>query len=1035
MQDYKISVKLENGNSAELDLYPNSNIEIVTQYIDIAQPENRKVSYIKEFEIPSTTNNNLLLAPLFDNGYTVEQINPNLGITANFTNNNIQFKGILQIVDIVNTNGKKEYRVAIYSEIAFFFNIIKGKKFIGNINLSDYNHDLTIGNIENSWDNKIIRNGQEIQTYNGEGYVYPMEDRGQGIWYLDDELVFEADKWRPSIFAKTLVDRIFQSVGYSYQSEFFNTEYFKSLVLNFSRDRLLGGDDDDVIPKEELEGMVGHASKGFETLKFFTSTADMSRPNYTHVGTNFDFKIRDIGNVYDIPAQKFTIAKTGYYSISFQEMLQLQFNDDSYNGYYLRFVGYSKKSLGQRPYVDVRIKRNGAVIATNRVTWTNIDPNVKYSKSNKSDLADFNISAGCDIQDFLLNDGDEITCDYTVTIPQGARGQYAANSGKTNIYWNTKYNPKVFPGTVKLLRVKQKENEKNSFSITINDEKDISYGEKVNLNNALPDITMEEFFQSLNKMFNLLWIPVEPNVIKIEPRDEIFKNRKKKSWTHIVDRNREIIITPMSELSSLKYIFNYEKDTDWANEKYDSENEFNFGSRVIEIENDFLQGSTEIKPIFASSPLSTLDLVGNGQYLDSDTFETGLKDFIINSYTKKDIDNKKTPHTPKTRILFWGGKIKSAQWSLKALENVDDDLNFNWLDSRTYDFYPYAGHMNSPIAPTQDLSYGVPKTFFHDWETVTNNNLFNLFWRKWITNIVSPRSHMLTVDLKMSDLEINNFDITDLIEIDNAQYNVLELIYNPITGRANAKLLKNIEIEDFYSMVGYKGPYSLKFAQNAFNFDSTIVGIGPSHSDYNLQTPNKSAQFGNYELEYPMGSNSPQLFEYVEQNSGTQFPYTQQKRSLYRTGEDTLPFPLSPEETTNGNNYIPQSTIQVNGFRNRIIGKHNTNITIDGNRNFINGGVKNINIVGNNNIIESGVENVTIIGSNQRVSQSNISIINGVTISESKIIQQIDLVEGSYNEVQNPYSPVKTIWKVDGSKNSVTNLGSDDINDVLNGSY
>ena len=264
---------------------------------------------------------------------------------------------------------------------------------------------------------------------------------------------------------------------------------------------------------------------------------------------------------------------------------------------------------------------------------------------------------------------------------------------------------------------------------------------------------------------------------------------------------------------------------------------------------------------------------------------------------------------------------------------------------------------------------------------------------------------------------------------------IVELIYNPITGRANAKLLKNIEIEDFYSMVGYKGPYSLKFAQNAFNFDSTIVGIGPSHSDYNLQTPNKSAQFGNYELEYPMGSNSPQLFEYVEQNSGTQFPYTQQKRSLYRTGEDTLPFPLSPEETTNGNNYIPQSTVQVNGFRNRIIGKNNTNITINGNRNLVNGGVKNINIVGNNNIIESGVENVTIIGSNQRVSQSNISIINGVTISESKIIQQIDLVEGSYNEVQNPYSPVKTIWKVDGSKNSVTNLGSDDINDVLNGSY
>lgn len=1031
MQDYKISVKLENGESAILDLYPNSNIEIVNQYIDIAQPESRKVSYVKEFNIPSTTNNNLLLSPLFDNGYTVEQINPNLGIEAVFTNNNITFRGILQIVDIVNVNGKKEYRVAIYSEIAYFFNTIKGKKFIGNINLSDYNHNLTIENIENSWDNKIVRNGQEIQTYNGEGYVYPMEDRGTGIWYLDDGLVFEADKWRPSLYAKTLVDRIFQSVGYSYQSEFFNSEFFKSQILSFSRDRLLSGDDDDDIPKEELEGMVGHSAPALDLLKIITTTYNMSSSNITNANTTFNFRIRDIGNVFDIPQQKFIIGKTGYYSISFQEILQLEFADDSNNGYYLRFDGFGRNNLGQRPYVDVRLRRNGNIIATNRVTWTNIDPNARYSVSNLSQIAEFNITAGVDIQDFLLNSGDEITCDFTVTVPQGARGGTLPN--RTNIYWNTKSSPKKSSARIRLFRIKQKQNERNSFSITINSEKDIAYGEKVNLNNALPDITIEEFFQSLNRMYNLLWIPIEPGVIKIEPRDEIFKNRKKKIWTHLVDRNREVIITPMSELSSLKYVFNYEKDTDWANEKYDSENEYNFGSRVIEIENDFLQGSTEIKPIFAASPLSTLDLTGNGQYLDKDTFESGLEDFIINSYTKKDINNKKTPHTPKVRILFWGGKVKSSEWSLKALENVDENFNFNWLDSRTYDFYPYAGHMNSPVAPTYDLSYGTPKTFFHDWETITNNNLFNLFWRKWITNIVSPRSHMLTVDLKMSDLEINNFDITDLIQIDNAQYNVMELTYNPITNRANAKLLKNIEIEDFHSMVGYKGPYSLKFAQNSFNFQESIVGIGPSHSDYNLQTPNKRANFGNYEMQYPLGSNSPQLFEYVQENAGTQFPYQQNSGSVFRSGEDKLPFVLSPDETTNGNSYLPSSTVEVNGFRNRIIGKNNTNISINGNRNLVNGGVKNINIVGNNNIVESGVENVTIIGSNQRVSQSNISLINGIIIDESKIIQKIDLVEGSYNEVQNPYSPVKTIWKVDGSKNAITNLGSDDINDTLDG--
>lgn len=1026
MKEYKIIVEDQNGKRHDLDLFPNQEIEIVYNIQDISEPDKRKISFVREFDIPGTKKNLKLFRPLFDNGYTVQQINPNVGMDAQLTNNNIVFSGRLQIVEVIQTDTVINFKVAIYSKLADFFNDIKGKKFNGNIDLSMFNHKLLIDKVEKSWSNIITRNEQEFKASNGVGYVYPMEDRGVGISVVGRNLVFEVDKWRPAIFIKTLVDRVFETYGFSYESEFFSSEYFKSLILPFSRDRLIPSNlGTDEKPRVDSGALIGFNGGGFQTIKTFTQTRDIKFPGFREFwNTAFNEPIKDPSNIWDTVSQSFTVLTAGKYKIVSQDQFNLNFNYDGTTNrkFYIRFRFFNMDPNNQ-PRVITRIRKNGVVIQEN-TSYYNIDGSVQ-----RQDSASFTIKAGAEIIDYPLLVGDKIDVKYELFLPDGARSN---NTRTTNIIWRSNAAPSRKNQVITFRRLRKAKSEDLSISLSMDEENEIGYGDIVQMNNVLPDITMEAFFRSLNKMFNLQWIPKSGNVVQIEPYNELFRQRDAKDWTYKVDRNVDKIITPMSELSALEYLFSYESDSDWANEEYELNSDKGFGARLISVENDFLEGQTSIIPNFSSTPLTTLEFGSSDGYLDAELEGLRLNEFVIPSYTRKDDSGNKTPIKPKTRILIWGGLVDSPSFDLRVLEKVNDNLTFNWLDQKTFTKYPYAGHLNSPIAPTEDLSYGTPSRFFHEWRTVTNNNLFNKYWRKWITSIVDPKSHMLTITMKMTDVDINNFRFNDIIQVDNSFYKVIKIVFNPINNIAVVNLLKSVEINEFTPVVGYRGLVGMKFASLALSQMQSGPPPGASSGNYNIQSEPTSS-VGNYWIGNQLGQTSPTLFDYNLQAQGTQFPYQTQERQLYRQGEDYLPLVLPKDKRENGNVYPSSTLVRVRGFNNRVEGKPFGPIEVLGSNNVIGGGGDNIKVSGSFNFIGADLTNVSITGDGYRVTENNVTIINGVTIQHSRITQHIDLVEGSHNEVQHPYEIVKPIWAINGGLNSVINLGSDDVNDTLDG--
>lgn len=62
----------------------------------------------------------------------------------------------------------------------------------------------------------------------GNGYYYPLIDYGR---YSTDKKDYDYRTFRPALFVKEYVDKIFEESGYVYESNFFNSAFFKKLII------------------------------------------------------------------------------------------------------------------------------------------------------------------------------------------------------------------------------------------------------------------------------------------------------------------------------------------------------------------------------------------------------------------------------------------------------------------------------------------------------------------------------------------------------------------------------------------------------------------------------------------------------------------------------------------------------------------------------------------------------------------------------------------------------------------------------------
>jgi hypothetical protein len=216
----------------KIDLLQDISTEFTYAIDDVSEFGSRNTSFSKTISIPGTANNNLVFGYIFElnnANVTVDSL-PNVGYNYNVTKqanckifiDKVQiFKGTLRILEIVIDKETIEYQCSVFGELGGFINQL-GNKRLEDLDFSAYNHTYSVANISNSWDNA-----------GGSGYYYPLIDYG-GVstgQYGTAKKDFQYTTFRPALYVKEYIDKIFAGTDYTFDCSFFNSALFNRLII------------------------------------------------------------------------------------------------------------------------------------------------------------------------------------------------------------------------------------------------------------------------------------------------------------------------------------------------------------------------------------------------------------------------------------------------------------------------------------------------------------------------------------------------------------------------------------------------------------------------------------------------------------------------------------------------------------------------------------------------------------------------------------------------------------------------------------
>jgi hypothetical protein len=198
--------------------------------------------------------------------------------------------------------------------------------------------------------------------------------------------------------------------------------------------------------------------------------------------------------------------------------------------------------------------------------------------------------------------------------------------------------------------------------------------------------------------------------------------------------------------------FHYQKDKDEYNTKYLEQYENEYGFKRVTVSNDFLTEVKKIELPFAPTPLA----------------DASNNDRTISKIRFFNADNIRQATAAKPRILYYGGLVPTISGTY-LLGNITPTIRST---------FAYAGHLDNVANPTFDLSFGMPETIYFGAGTrplLTNNNLYNKYWKKSIEEITDKDSKILKCSVHLSNVDLQNISFRDSYLIDRQYYRLYKI--------------------------------------------------------------------------------------------------------------------------------------------------------------------------------------------------------------------------------------------------------------------
>jgi hypothetical protein len=197
----------------------------------------------------------------------------------------------------------------------------------------------------------------------------------------------------------------------------------------------------------------------------------------------------------------------------------------------------------------------------------------------------------------------------------------------------------------------------------------------------------------------------------------------------------------LPELSAKKLTLTYKEDQDEPNKIYLDTTREVYSQVDFTFDNEYVKGEEKKELIFTPSPMGKTPFNAIAPIVNGFQPKTGV------------------------RLLIHNGTATCDPFSI---------YDYGTTGQTGLTSYPICHHWDDPYTPTFSIEFGTNDFYFYDNYVITNNNLYNLYWRRTINQINTGK--MLTAYFNLSEGDIQTLKLSDKIRINNSWWNINRVI-------------------------------------------------------------------------------------------------------------------------------------------------------------------------------------------------------------------------------------------------------------------
>ena len=766
-----VKIQLSTGY---LDVKEGTAFPLTFQVGDIRDVSQRKGSFSKTITLTGSKNNNNLLNHYYDVNIIEGTFNINALTTGSVIQDNIPIMEdvSIQLTAVLKaqlTDGYEEhveYEVLIKDSKADFFTAIANKE-LTDIDFSDFNHTYDAFSVVQGFDNTIV-----------DGFKYFLPS--------NSAYIYSTQEFKPAIFARIYFDRIFADAGFTYDWPTIAYDRFDKLFIPYN-----GGVDNfdyaDYLVKAEKT--VSTTINGANNAPGISRIAVVASALTTATKINITAwtELEDPQNIFNpitgVYSTPFNISNANAQSYDYQITMSYELNlVNTSGGILYGSASGVANNVFYKPMLGVSAGAQPIIFSN---LYTNTTPPANSTGATNAVECPLTIINGTTN---ILTQTIVTTLPLTyLQLNQFSLGTLGINVDQNSLYFGNAVSPRNWrtvsaagpapaTGQITLQAVITSIQLSIVPSSTV-----VAIGGTIDVNDYVPKkIKQSDFIKSIFNMFNLYATidNTQPNKLLLQNRDDFYDSGVEVDWTYKLAKDQEQNLSFLPEITAKKVILTYAADKDAPNVTYTNATNDIYGQVEVVFDNEYVKEVATKPLLFSPTPVIK-------------TLFGAFVPMIAGAAPENNI-----------RILY----DKTEVGQPLATCGPFSILDYGSVGQSNLTSYPLVGHFDDPLTPSFDINYAICDFYYYQPSNLTDNNLYNRYWRRTMGQINNGKMLIANFDLKENDIQA--LRLNDKIRIDNSWWNINKIVdYDANSNKLTMVELISIDNEiNFTPFMGPGGP-------------------------------------------------------------------------------------------------------------------------------------------------------------------------------------------------------------------------------------